>query len=215
MLKKDKIILLSILIFSVIAPSVHAGIHEFQGYIHLTPFSKEVFCGISLYSTDPQNGTYILEYSENIKPFVKSIKPNDIQITSIFYRGSPPNVPGGFNAIYDFLNKICSENSTDACVNTCTEFHGLGLKKISFNISGPKEQMIVGQVYDTVIIGESRGKEVLQFVVFYTPFDGRIIIGGVVGLILFIILAILFVRRFLKKKALTKIENRTEKKIEK
>lgn len=172
--------------------STEAGIIQFQGYVILTPFSAETFCGMGLYATDPQNGTYTLNYSTNILPFVESITPNDVQLVSIDYL----NAPKDSQPRQEFVKKICSENNTTACIMTCTKFKGLGLADISFDIAGPKEEMIVGQVYDVVKIRQSTGKEVLQFIVSYTPFDGRIFIG--------ILIAIIIVGFYIMKKRKTK-----------
>lgn len=186
---KKLIILISIALFLLLnVNNTKAGIIQFQGDVRLTPFSSETFCGMGLYATDPQNGTYSLDYSDNILPFVKSISPNDVQLISIDYL----NAPKDSGPRQEFVKNICSENKTNACVMTCTVFNGLGLGKISFDISGPKEETIVGQVYDVVKIRESTGKEVLQFIVLYTPFDGRILIG--------IIIVIIFVAFFVIKK---------------
>jgi len=160
--------------------NTEAGIIQFKGDVRLTPFSRETFCGIGLYATDPQNGTYTLGYSNNILPFVESITPNDVQLISIDYL----NAPKDSGPRQDFVKKICSENNTNACIMTCTKFKGLGLWKISFDITGPKEEMIVGQVYDVVKIKQSTGKEVLQFIVSYTPFDGRMLIGIFIAIII-------------------------------
>jgi len=191
---KKAILLITMMLFLLLnIENTHAGLIQFRGDVRLTPFSSETFCGMGLYATDLQNGTYILNYSANLLRFVESITPNNVQLISIDYL----NAPKDSAPRQEFVKSICAANNTSACIMTCTKFKGLGIWETSFDIAGPKEEMIVGQVFDVVKIKESTGKEVLQFIISYTPFDGRIFIGIAIVLI---IIGVYFLRKKKVKK---------------
>lgn len=203
--KANTVLVLSLTILMgclLFAQNSEAGIVTFSNDVHLEPFSSVERCDYGLYATSKLNGTYSLNFSDNLQPFIKSITPTSVGLLSIDFYDAPQDPSSRKTFVYD----ACQKRKELICQMVCVEFQGLGFKNISWDLSGSTEQKVVGQIFSVTKISQLTGKEVLEFDVYYTSFDGKIIIGLIVLVVVVILLIVIFYVRRRKKANLPKAE---------
>jgi hypothetical protein len=185
----NKIIIITFVCLLVLMPRVYAGIGLFEGSVELTVLQTQTKCNLMVYSTIDGSNLFHIEYSGDIAKFVSKIEPNDFYLKKI-------ECPSNDQERRDCITKLCQEGQDDYCRIICTTFQG------PFELSlNPQSTRYNSGIRDVITANKATIVDALPFVVLYTPYDMKIVIGFAVVIIV-IISAIVFVNRgrFKKKK---------------
>ena len=164
------------------ASKAYAGIGLFEGSVTLTALQTKTNCNLMVYSTIEGNNLFHIEYTEDINKFVSKIEPNDFYLKKI-------ECPSDGQDRRDCITKLCQDGKDEYCRVICTTFNG------PFELSmNPEPTRYNSGIRDVIKAGQATIVDALPFVVFYTPYDMKIVIGFAVVIIV-VIVAIIFVNR--------------------
>lgn len=187
-LMNKNILMFTLICLLLTASKAYAGIGLFEGSVELTALQTKTTCNLMVYSTIDGENLFHIEYSGDISKFVSKIEPNDFYLKKI-------ECPSNDQERRDCITKLCQEGQDDYCRIICTTFNG------PFELSlNPQPTRYNSGIRDVITANKATIVDALPFVVLYTPYDMKIVIGFV-AVIIVIIAAIVFVNRNrLKKK---------------
>ena len=183
--------LIIFLIFLILlARPVHAGIGLFEGSVSLSALETKTTCNLIVYSTINGNLSYQVSYTQDISRFIGSIQPNDFYLKSIDDYGCPQDG----DARRDCIKNLCAEGKDEYCRIICTTFSG------PFEVSmNPQPTRYSGAIKDVVRAGAATITDAQPFVVYYTPYDLKLVILYIIIVIVLIVLTLKFGKRYFKK----------------
>jgi hypothetical protein len=185
----NKIFIIMFVCLLLLIPGAYAGIGLFDGSVELTALQTQTKCNLMVYSTIDGENLFHIEYSGDISKFVSNIEPNDFYLKKI-------NCPSNDQERRDCITKLCQEGQDDYCRIICTTFKG------PFELSlDPQPTRYNSGIRDVITANKATIVDALPFVVMYTPYDMKVVLGFAVVVIVIIAAIILVNRgRFKKKK---------------
>lgn len=192
-MKRLFITLIFILVLVNLSVTVKAGLMVGEGSVTLKPFDKKVICGgACVYSTvDYTTTTYSVAVSKDLEKFVDRIEPQGFTLKGI-------DCPQESEARRKCIRDLCTEEKTESTQTLCIYFSGP--LEFTFNTNngiptGPKEKEYKGGIRAIGKVGSATIVEPLSFSVFYTPFNGWLIVVAIVVVIVLSLLIIIIYKR--------------------
>lgn len=186
----DKLLFIIIFVLFLInlSVTVQAGLMIGEGSASLRSFEKKVVCGgICVYSTvDYTSATYSVAISKELEKFVDRIEPQDFTLKSI-------DCPQDAEARRKCIRDLCSQPKTESTQTLCIYFSAP--LELAFDTNNgipttPKEKEYRGGIRTIGKVGSATIIEPLAFSVFYTPFNGWLLVGAIIVVIVVSLLII-------------------------
>ena len=211
-MKKLPIVFIFAFVLICFSVTVEAGLMVGEGSVTLVPFEKKKMCGgVCVYSTvDYTTTTYSVAVSEDLEKFVDRIEPQDFTLIGI-------NCPWESEPRRECIRNLCSQESTESTQTVCIYFSAP--LEFAFEMENglpvaPKEREYGGGIRAIGKVGAATMVEPLSFSVFYTPFNGWLIIEVIIILVVIIVI-ILFVKLKHKKRKKSNLRDEIARLIKK
>ena len=192
-----KRLLIIFILFLINLSTVQAGLMIGEGSINLKPFEKRMICGgACVFSTvDYTTTTYSVAISEEIEKFIDRIEPQDFTLKGI-------DCPAESEPRRNCIKNLCSQEKTESTQTLCIYFNApleFAFETDNGVPTEPNEKEYRGAIRAIGKVGAATIVEPLSFSVYYTPFNGWIVIGVIVILIV-IVTSLLIIKLKYKKK---------------
>ena len=175
------IVFILLLILVNLSVTVQAGLMIGDGSITLKSLDKKKLCGgVCVYSTvDYATTTYSVAVSKEIEKFVDKVEPQDFTLKGI-------NCPQESEPRRKCIRDLCSQEKTESTQTICIYFNGpleFAFETNNGIPASPKEKEYKGAIRAMGKVGAITTVEPLAFSVFYTPFNGWLVVGVIVVVI--------------------------------
>lgn len=173
--------LVLILVLMNLSVTVQAGLMIGEGSVSLKSLDKKKLCGgVCVYSTvDYTTVTYSVAASKEIEKFVNKIEPQDFTLKGI-------NCPSEAEPRRKCIRDLCSQEKTESTQTICIYFNGpleFAFETNNGIPTSPKETEYKGAIRAMGKVGAITTVEPLAFSVFYTPFNGWLVVGVIIVVI--------------------------------
>ena len=193
-----KKLLIMFILFLINLSTVQAGLMVGEGSINLKPFDKKMICGgACVFSTvNYTTTTYSVAVSEEIERFIDRIEPQDFTLVGI-------DCPAESEPRRDCIKNLCSQEKTESTQTLCIYFDApleFALETDSGIPTEPKEKEYRGAIRAVGRVGAATIVEPLSFSVYYTPFNGWIIVVIIVILAVIVVCLLIIKLKYKKKR---------------
>lgn len=185
------LVVFSLSLLSLSKPA-EAGIGLFEGSVSINALESKTLCNLMVYSTIPSQtpeGTikYSVSYSSDISTFVSDIQPNNFNLKQI-------DCPSAGDLRRQCIKDYCLNSQDDYCRVVCTTF--TGPFELSFN---PQPIRYNGAIRDTASFGSANVMNAQAFIIYYTPYDTKMLILYVVIILVIVGAGIFAIKRRMSK----------------
>ncbi len=192
------ITLIFIIVLLNLSVTVQAGLMVGEGSVTLKPFEKKMVCGgACVYSTvDYTTTTYSVAVSKELERFVDKIEPQDFTLIGI-------DCPKEAEPRRKCIRDLCSQEKTESTQTLCIYFNApleFALDTDNGIPIAPKEKEYKGGIRAIGKVGAATIVEPLAFYVYYTPFNGWIVVGVIIVVVIVTSLFIIKLKYKKKKK---------------
>lgn len=182
-----------LLILVNISVTVQGGLMIGEGSVTLKSLEKKKLCGgVCVYSTvDYATTTYSVAVSKEIEKFVDKVEPQDFTLKGINCSQEP-------EPRRKCIRDLCSQEKTESTQTICIYFNGpleFAFETNNGIPTSPKEIEYKGAIRAMGKVGAVSTVEPLAFSVFYTPFNGWLVVDTIIVVIVAILLIIKFKRK--------------------
>lgn len=189
MKKKILLVLVSALFVSLTfgLQEVNAGITASESEINISAGDQKTMCHVMIWSGIEGTTNHLVEYSDDINPYVSNIEPQEFEIQSYHEEC------GGLEDVElrECITNLCEEGKDEYCRLVCTDFEG----PYRFELF-PERREISGAVRNVVEFGGATSTNTMPFTVGYMPYP----LEYVIAIVLFVIILAVSIYWFVLKK---------------